>query len=1105
MPSVTCDERILRWGLRVLCSLFLVISLSGTLNVVHAQTNDAFSSRIRLSGASGQTDGNNVGASKETGEPDHAGNRGGASVWWAWTAPAAGEVTFDTEGSDFDTLLAVYSGNSVNRLVEVGSNDDIGGGMRQSEVRFRVRQGQTYHIAVDGYGGKTGHVVLNWQGLSSGVGSDAFVSRGVLSGASGRTDGSNVGASKEAGEPDHAGNRGGASVWWTWTAPAAGEFTFDTRGSDFDTLLAVYGGTRVNGLTEVGSNDDIGGGMRQSEVRFTARQGRTYQIAVDGYGGKTGHVALNWGSGSGLVSAGSVHTCRVLATGVVECWGTEGVGPSTLPDGTFTSVSAGLFHTCGVLDTGAVECWGWDNVGQSTPPAGTFTSVSAGGYHTCGVLDAGAVECWGSDEEGQSTPPAGTFTSVSAGLAHTCGVLDTGAVECWGWDEYGQSTPPDGTFTSVSAGWEHTCGVLDTGAVECWGDDEDGQSTPPAGTFTSVSAGSYHTCGVLDTSGVECWGWDGNGQSTPPGSDGSGSSPDLIVASPSVSDDSPSAGQSFTLQATVRNQGTASSTATILRYYQSADVTISAADTPVGTGTVSGLDAADTSSESIRLTAPSNAGTYYYGACVESVNGENNTGNNCSSGVRVTVSSDDGGGDTFTTADALPGVPTSGLFIPAIVSGASVSASGGGTTVTFNNGGYIELQNGTRYTCQTAGGCEVRDGVVTRGTIVSGATAAGAPDLVVQSPSVSDSSPDAGVSFTLRATVRNRGNGRSAAATLRYYRSSNLTISASDTRVGTDAVGALAAGGTSSESVSLTAPSSAGTYYYGACVDAVSGESNTGNNCSSGVQVTVGSGGGGGPTQADLETPKGLALDVSAGKMYWTDHGTDKIHRANLDGSQVETLISTGLDDPKGLALDVSAGKMYWTDYGTDKIHRANLDGSQVETLVSGFEQLEGLALDVSASKMYWTDLGADKIHRANLDGSQAETLISSGLDNPNGLALDASAGKMYWTETGADKILRANLAGSQVETLVIPRGSGGGGGGGTGGACTAGLVVNPGESCTYKGYSFTVSSSGRGSIAFFSAGTGINAINTTINGVVWNFHATKNSGSNSWTIHTAD
>ena len=114
-----------------------------------------------------------------------------------------------------------------------------------------------------------------------------------------------------------------------------------------------------------------------------------------------------------------------------------------------------------------------------------------------------------------------------------------------------------------------------------------------------------------------------------------------------------------------------------------------------------------------------------------------------------------------------------------------------------------------------------------------------APDLVVGSPSVSDSNPDAGASFTLSATVRNSGDGGSVATTLRYYRSTNSTISTIDTEVGTDAVSALSASATSAESISLTAPASAGTYYYGACVDDVTGESDSNNNCSSAVTVTV--------------------------------------------------------------------------------------------------------------------------------------------------------------------------------------------------------------------------------------------------------------------------
>ena len=128
------------------------------------------------------------------------------------------------------------------------------------------------------------------------------------------------------------------------------------------------------------------------------------------------------------------------------------------------------------------------------------------------------------------------------------------------------------------------------------------------------------------------------GSQVPPSGGGGSGSPDLIVESPSVSDNTLMTGQSFTLSATVRNQGTGSSGATTLRYYQSSDATISTRDTAVGTDSVSGLSASGTSAESVSLNAPSSAGTYYYGACVESVSGESDTNNNCSDGMSVTVS-----------------------------------------------------------------------------------------------------------------------------------------------------------------------------------------------------------------------------------------------------------------------------------------------------------------------------------------------------------------------------------------------------------------------------------------------------------------------------------
>ena len=180
-------------------------------------------------------------------------------------------------------------------------------------------------------------------------------------------------------------------------------------------------------------------------------------------------------------------------------------------------------------------------------------------------------------------------------------------------------------------------------------------------------------------------------------------------------------------------------------------------------------------------------------------------------------------------------------------------------------------------------------------------------------------------------------------------------------------------------------------------------------------------------TRPTLSAPVGIALDISGGKMYWIDEGTDKIQRSNLDGSNVEDLVTTGLTAPSGIALDISGGKLYWVDRGTDKIQRSNLDGSNVEDLVTtGLTAPSGIALDISGGKMYWVDRGTDKIQRSNLDGSSVEDLVT-GVTDPRGIALDISGGKMYWVDNSTDKIQRSNLDGSSVEDLVTgvtdPRG----------------------------------------------------------------------------------
>jgi len=109
-------------------------------------------------------------ATREAGEPNHAGEPGGKSIWWKWTAPSELSVTVDTHGSSFDTLLAVYTGNSVERLQVVAGNDDWGG--PTSQVSFMATAGVEYQIAVDGFDGMGGEVVLN---VLAGLGNHAPV------------------------------------------------------------------------------------------------------------------------------------------------------------------------------------------------------------------------------------------------------------------------------------------------------------------------------------------------------------------------------------------------------------------------------------------------------------------------------------------------------------------------------------------------------------------------------------------------------------------------------------------------------------------------------------------------------------------------------------------------------------------------------------------------------------------------------------------------------------------------------------------------------------------------------------------------------------------
>ena len=158
----------------------------------------------------------------------------------------------------------------------------------------RATNGGNYNVVVANIGGAINSAVATLNVTSPALPfADNLSARGSIVGGSGVGSGSNGNATKEVGETNHVGKQGGRSVWLSWIAPASGIATFSTRGSAFDTLLAIYTGTIVADLTPAAADEDRGGFLT-SEASFNAVAGTEYLIVVDGFSAQSGNIVLSW-------------------------------------------------------------------------------------------------------------------------------------------------------------------------------------------------------------------------------------------------------------------------------------------------------------------------------------------------------------------------------------------------------------------------------------------------------------------------------------------------------------------------------------------------------------------------------------------------------------------------------------------------------------------------------------------------------------------------------------------------------------------------------------------------------------------------------------------
>jgi subtilisin family serine protease len=249
--------------------------------------NDAFAQARVLQGTTGSWTQSTIGATIQFSEPATAAPDSlRATTWFRWPAVLSGSVSFSTAGSEFDARVRVFTGTDVTLLTPVATTRSILGDGTEIAF-FTASAGTTYQVMVGGQPFPqldSGRLNLQWQ-MTGAVGDrDMFSQAAVISGPMGSLPGSNLTATKEPGEPEHCLNDGGASVWFAWTAPTTGRYSFRMNAGTLALgCVSVYQGASVSTLTLVAG--DPWGDPPPADGRiatFDAIAGTQFRIAVEG-------------------------------------------------------------------------------------------------------------------------------------------------------------------------------------------------------------------------------------------------------------------------------------------------------------------------------------------------------------------------------------------------------------------------------------------------------------------------------------------------------------------------------------------------------------------------------------------------------------------------------------------------------------------------------------------------------------------------------------------------------------------------------------------------------------------------------------------------------